>query len=115
MSGNAGVEATATPPGDSSGDIRNPPQEGEGNRRSRRGNRGGRNNATNNQMIVPRQPKFEGKCSELKGHIYDCSDSRQAEVYSKTTKEIAEYVGRNYKYGGDARLAVESLALPALE
>ncbi len=22
-----------------------------------------------------RQPRFEGKCEELKGHIYDCSDS----------------------------------------
>jgi hypothetical protein len=32
----------------------------------------------------------------------------------KTTREIAEYVGRTYKYGGDARLAVNSLAMPLI-
>lgn len=30
----------------------------------------------------------------------------------KTTREIAEYVGRTYKYGGDIRLAVETLKPP---
>jgi hypothetical protein len=29
-------------------------------------------------------------------------------------KEIAEFVGRTYTYGGDARLAVETLSLPTL-
>jgi hypothetical protein len=32
--------------------------------------------------IAPRQPKFEGKCDGLKGHIYDCSDVIK---YSLTT------------------------------
>lgn len=32
----------------------------------------------------------------------------------KTTREIAEYVGRTFKYGSDARLAVENLAIPVL-
>lgn len=59
--------------------------------------------------FVPRAPKFEGKCSELKGHIYDCSDSRQSDQFTKTTKEIAEYVGRTYKYGGDIRVVVGNL------
>lgn len=68
-------------------------------------------NKSNN---APRQPKFEGKCDDLKGHIYDCSDSRQADQFAKTTKEVAEYVGRTYKYGGDARLAVENLELPEM-
>ena len=52
---------------------------------------------------IPRQPKFEGKSDDLKGHVYDCSDSRQADQFTKTTKEIAEYVGRTYKYGGDPK------------
>ena len=39
--------------------------------------------------VTIRQPKFEGKCEELKGHIYDCSDSRQADIYIKTTRELA--------------------------
>jgi hypothetical protein len=38
---------------------------------------------------VTRQPRFQRKCDELKGHIYDCSDSRQSDVYTKTTSEGA--------------------------
>jgi len=53
--------------------------------------------------------RFSGRCEELSGHIYDCTDVRQADQYAKTTKEIAEYVGRNYKYGMDTRLALENL------
>ena len=63
---------------------------------------------------MPRAPKFEGKCADLKGHIYDCSDVRQSDQYTKTTKEIAEYVGRTYKYGGDTRLTVETLKKPVI-
>ena len=58
-----------------------------------------------------RQTKFEGKCADLKGHVYDCSTSKQADQFNKTTKEIAEYVGRTYTYGGDARLAIENLEI----
>jgi hypothetical protein len=46
--------------------------------------------------------------------VYDCSDARQSEIFVKTTKEIAEYVGSNFKYGSDARLAIENLSLPTL-
>jgi hypothetical protein len=47
-------------------------------------------------------PKFEGKTEDLKGHIYDCADARQSDQFTKTTKEIAEYLGRTaYKHGGD--------------
>ena len=60
------------------------------------------------------QTKFEGKCDELKGHIYDCSDSRQADMYAKTMKEIAEYVGHTYKYGSDASLAIKNLQPQAI-
>ena len=35
-------------------------------------------------------------------------------MFVKTTKEVAEYVGRTYKYGGDIRLAVEDLKLPII-
>jgi hypothetical protein len=62
----------------------------------------------------PKQPKFKGKCEDLKGHIFDCSDSRQADIYSKTVKEIAEYVGREYKFGNDVQLAIENLTVPTL-
>jgi hypothetical protein len=63
---------------------------------------------------VIRQPKFEGKCNDLKGHIYDCSDVRQSDIFVKTTKEIAEYAGHTFKKGSDARLAVENLSIPTL-
>jgi hypothetical protein len=59
-----------------------------------------------------RQPKFEGKSEALKGHIYDCSASKQAEAYIRTTKEIAEYVGRTYSQGADIRCAMEELEMP---
>jgi hypothetical protein len=61
----------------------------------------------------PKEPRFEGRCSDLSGHIYDCSNTRQADVYAKTTREVAEYVGRTYNYGTNAKIAVvETLALP---
>jgi hypothetical protein len=63
---------------------------------------------------VIKQPKFEGKCEDLKGHIYDCSDARQSNIFAKTTKEIVKYVGQTFKKGSDARLAIENLSMPVL-
>jgi hypothetical protein len=38
-------------------------------------------------MLIPRQePKFESKCEDLEGHIYDCSDARQSDMFMKTKK-----------------------------
>ena len=45
-----------------------------------------------------RLERFVGRTTDLNGHIYDCSDIRQADQFIKTTKEIAEYIGRTYKY-----------------
>ena len=64
--------------------------------------------------FAPRAPKFEGKCPDLKGHIYDASDARQSDQFIKTTREVGEFVGRTYKYGGDIRLAVEKLSRPVM-
>ena len=75
----------------------------------------GRHRGGGFRKVPPRQPKFEGKCEDLKGHIYDCSDSKQADIYTRTTKEVAEYVGKTYKYGNDVRLAIESLSPPAIQ
>jgi hypothetical protein len=46
---------------------------------------------------IVRQPKFEGSSEDLKGHVYDCSNSRQADMFSKTTKAIAGHVGKTYR------------------
>ena len=83
----------------------------EGNeRRNRRFRRG------NNTLIAhSRQQRFEGRCVDLKGHIYDCGDIRQADQYARTTMEIAEYVGRTYKYGMDIRLSIENMTMAKFE
>jgi hypothetical protein len=73
------------------------------------------NRRNSKKTIVQKQPKFEGKWDDLKGHIYDCSDARQSDLFIKTTREITEYVGRTYKYGSDVRLAVEHLEMPVLD
>jgi hypothetical protein len=49
------------------------------------------------------QPKFEGRCDGLKGFTFDCNDSRQTTGLNTSIKELAEYVGRTYTYGGDIR------------
>jgi hypothetical protein len=86
-----------------------PAKKGYGSRSSQHWNR---HRAFKKPVIL--QPKFEGKCTDLKGHIYDCSDSKQAGKFTKTTKEITEYVGCTYKYGSDTRLAIENLERPIL-
>ena len=52
-----------------------------------------------------RQPptKFKGNCSNLQGNIFDCSDYKQADTFVNTLKRISEYVGAEYKHGGDIR------------
>eukprot|EP00978_Attheya_sp_CCMP212_P010735 scaffold26100_cov31-Attheya_sp.AAC.7 len=63
---------------------------------------------------VVRQTGFVGKCPDMEGHIYDCTNSRQSNMYTRTSNEIAEYVGMNYRNGGDVRLTVEMLKIPTL-
>ena len=50
--------------------------------------------------------KFKGNCEELKGNIFDCSDSNQADQYVQTLKVVGEYCGANYKFGGDIRASI---------
>ena len=61
-----------------------------------------------------KEPKFEGRINDLKGHIYECS-FKQTDTYSRTTKEVAEYAGRTFKYGNDVRIAIELLTPPHFE
>ena len=41
---------------------------------------------------IIRTPKFEGRCEEINGHIYDLSNSRQSDIFVNTTKETGETV-----------------------
>jgi hypothetical protein len=64
---------------------------------------------------VVKPAKFEGRCDALKGNVYDYASSRQAaDQYTKTTREICEYVGTTYKFGAETRIALENLAIPHL-
>ena len=80
------------------------------------GGRGGRGDCSNqsrsgqiqNQKSRPVAQKFKGIYSDLEGYIFDCSDSRQADKYITEIKIIAEYVGAEFKYGGDIRLSIEN-------
>ena len=45
--------------------------------------------------------KFHGACKALKDHVFDCLDYKQANRYATTIKRVAEYVGSEYKNGGD--------------
>ena len=61
-----------------------------------------------NQKSRPVSQNFEGNSSDLEGYIFDCSDSRQADKYMTAIKIIAEYVGAEFKYGGDIRSSIEN-------
>jgi len=60
------------------------------------------------------QAKFEGRIDSLKGHIYDCADSRQADLYVKTTREIAVYVATALRNGNDVKTAIETMTIPKM-
>jgi hypothetical protein len=78
-----------------------------------RNNRFKKSNNTHNAHII-KQVKFEGRSDAMKGHVYDCNDAKQSDQFTKTTKELADYIGRTYKYGGDMRQAVLSLTTPVI-
>jgi hypothetical protein len=53
--------------------------------------------------------KFEGRCEELKTFVYDSTITRQAEQFTRTTKEIAKFIGLTYKFGIDTWLSIENM------
>ena len=78
-----------------------------------RGGRGDRSNQSRsgqiqNQKGRPVSQKFKGNSFDLEGYIFECSDSRKADKYITAIKIIAEYVGAEFKYGGDIRLSIEN-------
>ena len=77
---------------------------GQSNQRSN--NRSRRNNTSSTQT------RFEGSCEDLKGSVYDVTTGK--DTFLKTTRKIAEYVGREYTDAGEYRLAMINLNLPAL-
>jgi hypothetical protein len=64
---------------------------------------------------IAQKAKFEGRCKELEGHVYDICGSQQANQFMKTTEEIGLYVGKTYSHGGDIATAVRTYAKPVFE
>ena len=63
---------------------------------------------------TPKQVKFKGDYPDLKGHIFDHRGAQAAEIYNKTIKQIATYLGREYKHGGNIKHEVELGQLPII-
>ena len=76
-------------------------QDGQSERRRHRGPRNPRSgNQTNS---------FQGKEEKLKGHVFDVLPYKSGKLFTKVTREIAEYAGREYPNAGDFRIAMEEL------
>ena len=94
-----------------------PTSDGRGPRSGRHGGRGtgrsGRGGCRTTASVTPRQ-RFDGATDELKGEIFDLVGSRSADLFIKTKKSIANYVGRTYQHSGDIRRAIEILSLPTI-
>jgi hypothetical protein len=70
------------------------------------------NNSNNNNTT--RSP-FKGKATDLHGFIYDVGlPNSNNDLFSKTTKEIAEHVSRTIEGAGDFCLAMVDLAFPVM-
>jgi hypothetical protein len=53
------------------------------------------------------EPTFQGRCEDLRGHVFDCAVGKEADRYTVTMKEMAEYIGSNFTYGADIRWSLE--------
>ncbi len=79
---------------------------------NRRNKRAGRHSRNNGNPV----DRFNGKCKALRGHIYDIprGTDNHGETFQKITREIAEYIGREFDEGGEFRTGLERLELPTL-
>jgi hypothetical protein len=54
------------------------------------------------------ETKFDGRCDDIKGFVFDCAAGKQADRYNTTIWEITAYAGRTYDYGGDIRWSIKN-------
>jgi hypothetical protein len=59
-----------------------------------------------------RDGKFEGRNADLKNSIYDVTAGK--DTFTKTTREIAEYIGRTFEDAGEFRIGLVEMSLPVL-
>ena len=77
--------------------------EANNNRRSS-DNRRNNGRGPNQRRQGNRHSRFEGKCDDLKGAVYDVAAGW--DTFMKTTRSIAEYVGQSYDDASDFRTGV---------
>ena len=90
----------------------------EGNDNANRGRGHGGRGRGGRRPYYPRasyQPKIKGKTENLAGFIYEVGVGNQPDLFVKTTRELAEYAGRNCKDFLDIRSAIESLTEVSIE
>ena len=56
--------------------------------------------------------KFEGKCAEIKTSVYDVVSGK--DTFAKTTREITEYVGHEFKDAGEFQTRMVEMRLTPL-
>ena len=86
--------------------------EANNNRRSS-DNRCNNGRVPNQRRQGNRHSRFEGECDDLKGAVYDVAAGR--DTFMKTTRSIAEYVGRSYDDASDFRTGMVNLELSTVE
>jgi len=64
---------------------------------------------------ISKHVKYEGCIDALQGHIYDYTDSHQADLYTKMRKEIAAYVATALKDRKDVKIMIETLTVPTMK
>jgi hypothetical protein len=67
-----------------------------------------RYNRFQHKKTTTQEPKFNGRCDDIRGFVFDCADGKQADRYNTTIREITAYVGRTYDYGGDVRWTIKN-------
>jgi hypothetical protein len=73
---------------------------------------GGRQDQRGNRNKI-KTTRLKGKCEELKGFVYDIN-SNSADSFTKTTREIAEYVARTVSGAGEFRTGMIQMQMPTL-
>jgi hypothetical protein len=92
-----------------------PTKDDQGHKKGSNPGRGNQKSHQQGTRPVILKTKFEGRCKELEGHIYDICGAQQANQYMKTTEEIGLYVGQHYTNGGDIATAVRTYTKPVFE
>ena len=65
----------------------------------------GKNNNNRHRKNKKNQNKKTGDIEELGNHVFDCA-SGASELYERTSRKLADYIGR--EYGGDMRCVIET-------